>query len=114
MKKCIVITGPYVYDVEQSANKMLNNGWMPLGGVAIEKESKNVFAYCLAMMHENYVENQVEEESAIFDVVSKLVDLIDDAADEHGSIGAVFTPEYQTAYKQACLLLGRDPREMLV
>ncbi len=60
------------------------------------------------------IENHINRESAIFDVVSKLIDLIDDAVDEHGDLGQVFTPEYQTAYKIACLLLSREPHEMLV
>jgi len=121
MKKCIVITRFTPHDLEQSANKMLNNGWIPLGGVAIEKESENVFAYCLTMMHENYEvdlsEEQPRKEKAILpyrDIISGLVNLIDDASDEHGDLGQAFTPEYQTVYKRACKLLNRDPHEMLV
>jgi hypothetical protein len=47
-------------------------------------------------------------------IISGLIDLIDDASDEHGNIGAVFTPEYQDTYVKACRLLNRNPHEMLV
>jgi hypothetical protein len=115
MKKCIVIMQPSVYDLEQSANKMLNNGWVPLGGIAISPDATSAFSRCyLAMMHENYVDKDEEtREDTVLDVLSGLIDLINDALDEHGDIGAVFTPEYQDVYVKACRLLNRNPHEML-
>jgi hypothetical protein len=113
MKKCIVIMQPSVYDLEQSANKMLNNGWIPLGGIAVRSDG-SVPRCFLAMLHENWKEDQTGEEKTIVGVLHKLIDLIDDAADHNGDLGSAFTPEYQAAYKKACWLLNREEHEMLV
>ena len=57
MKKYIVVGASFVYDLEQSVNKMLNNGWVPVGGVSTSENS-----YCQAMMHADYDETKLSYE----------------------------------------------------
>ncbi len=62
VKKYIVILSNTMYGVEQSANKMLNNGWVPVGGISVSGDNEANYRYYQAMMHENYDESLLSYE----------------------------------------------------
>ena len=64
MKKYIVILQTSIYGLEQSVNKMLNEGWVPVGGMVVSDlrmQESYVTRYYQAMTHEDYVEYKVVE-----------------------------------------------------